>query len=152
MFSQAQLNSHIEAGWIRVQKHPDHDLFIYNYTQAAQYARTWDEITLNCRGLILDNRMNTIARPFRKFFNLGEMENQIIPDEPFEVFEKLDGSLGIMYWIDGEAFIASRGSFASKQSAVANQMLHSKYKHLIRPLTLPRPTCLRSFIPRTGLW
>ena len=114
--------------YVKVNKHPEHDLYIYNYTQNAQFERVWNEITINCRGIILDANNNIIARPFPKFFNLGEMENQILPDTTFEVFDKMDGSLGILYWMNDAPFIASRGSFSSDQSDKGNEMLHGKYK------------------------
>jgi hypothetical protein len=41
-----------------------------------------------------------VATPFPKFFNAGE-HNGTIPALPFEVFEKVDGSLGILYHFDG---------------------------------------------------
>lgn len=131
MFSKETINTYLENKLIRVQKHPEQDLFIYNYTATAQYDRHWDEVTLNCRGLILDAEMNVVARPFPKFFNLGERENQLIPTETFDVYEKMDGSLGILYWVDGQPFIATRGSFASEQSIIATEMLYGIYKDTI---------------------
>lgn len=122
------LQEMIAQNYIRVNKHPHCDLYIYNYTQSAQYERVWNEITLVCRGLILNDNLEIIARPFPKFFNLGERENQEIPNSSFEVYDKLDGSLGILYWIDDIPYIASRGSFDSDQSNKANEMLHGKYK------------------------
>ncbi|AWK06993.1 2'-5' RNA ligase [Flavobacterium crocinum] len=122
------LKEMISANYVRVNKHPEHDLYIYNYTQNAQFERIWNEVTLACRGLILDEKGNVIARPFPKFFNLGEMENQVLPESAFEVYDKMDGSLGILYWIENVPFIASRGSFTSEQSDKANEMLHGKYK------------------------
>jgi hypothetical protein len=119
----------ISQNYVRVNKHPKHDLYIYNYTQNAQFERVWNEVTLACRGLILDEEGNVIARPFPKFFNLGEMENQILPHTTFEVYDKMDGSLGILYWINEVPFIASRGSFASEQSDKANEMLQGKYRN-----------------------
>ena len=123
------LKEMISKNYVKVNKHPKHDLYIYNYTQSAQFERIWNEVTLACRGLILDKDLNVVARPFPKFFNLGEMENQILPDTTFEVYDKMDGSLGILYWIDEVPFIASRGSFASDQSDKANEMLHTKYSN-----------------------
>jgi hypothetical protein len=122
------LKEMISKNYVRVNKHPDHDLYIYNYTQNAQFERVWNEITLSCRGLILDANGNVVAKPFPKFFNLGEIENQMLPNTTFEVFDKMDGSLGILYWINDAPFMASRGSFASDQSDKANEMLHGKYK------------------------
>ncbi|WP_269236978.1 RNA ligase [Flavobacterium flavigenum] len=122
------LNEMISKNYVRVNKHPEHDLYIYNYTQNAQFERIWNEVTLSCRGLILDQDRNVVARPFPKFFNLDEIENQILPKTTFEVYDKMDGSLGILYFINDVPFMASRGSFASEQSDRANEMLHGKYK------------------------
>lgn len=128
------LEEMIQQNYVKVQKHPMHDLFIYNYTQTAQYDRLWNDCTLACRGLILDAEGTVVARPFPKFFNLGECDDQSIPNEPFEVFEKMDGSLGILYWIEEQPFIATRGSFISEQSVIATKMLHSKYADSISKL------------------
>lgn len=126
-----QLNQLIADNYINVNKHPAADLYIYNYTAKAQYDRVWNEITLACRGLILDGDYKIVARPFQKFFNLGEFENQIVPNDFFEVFEKMDGSLGVLYWIENKPHIATRGSFVSEQSQVATEMLHTQYMDVI---------------------
>lgn len=119
----------LREGYVFVQRHPAQDLYIYNYTPKAQYERLWNDVTLQCRGLILDGNGGVVARPFRKFFNLEEVSN--LPAEPFEVYEKLDGSLGILYWAGEQAFIATRGSFTSEQSRKANQILHARYGHVL---------------------
>lgn len=128
------LKTMIDGGYINVNKHLTADLFIYNYTSSAQYEQMWNEVTLQCRGLIMDNELNIIARPLLKFFNLEELENTRIPNEHFKVFDKLDGSMGILYFIDDEPFIATRGSFNSKQAAKANQILQEKYQHTFKNL------------------
>ena len=121
------LQKMIAEKWVSVQKHPTESLYIYNYTPSTQYERYWNDITLACRGLILDENFNIIARPFPKFFNYGEIVEQEIPNENFEVYEKMDGSLGILYWVGDTPFIATRGSFTSDQSKVANELLNTKY-------------------------
>jgi len=110
-----------------VQKHPVADLFIYNYTNKAQYDKIWNEITLQSRGLILDADFNIVARPFKKFFNLEEHPPGEIPDEPFDAYEKIDGSLGILYWLNDVPYIATRGSFISDQALHATKILHENY-------------------------
>ena len=122
----------IDEGYVNVQKHPSRDLFIYNYAPKAQYERVWNEVTLACRGLIMDSIFKVIARPFGKFFNLDEMENQVLPNEPFEVFEKMDGSLGILYHVDNQAFMATRGSFTGEQAVKATEILKAKYAQILR--------------------
>lgn len=123
------LHQLIADGYICTQKHPQADYYIYNYTPKAQYERVWNEWTLSARGLILTPDYEIVARPFRKFFNLEEHQPEEIPGGNFEVYEKMDGSLGILYWIDDQPFIATRGSFNSDQAIKANQLLHQRYKH-----------------------
>jgi len=82
---------------------------------------------MQCRGLIVDDAWNIIARPFPKFFSVEQLGG-VVPVEPFEAYEKLDGSLGILYFVDGKPQMASRGSFISEQAQRATQMLETKYK------------------------
>ncbi len=124
-----QLQELINDGYICSQRHSEADYYIYNYTPKAQYERVWNEWTLMARGLVLDTNYEVVARPFRKFFNMEEHLPEEIPSENFEVYEKLDGSLGILYWLDGQPFIATRGSFNSEQALKATQMLYGKYTH-----------------------
>jgi RNA ligase len=126
------LRQHIEAGNVIVRKHPSAELYILNYAQTVQYNGLWDEHTLACRGLILDAEGQVVARPFPKFFNLDEYGPEWTPPaEPFVAYEKLDGSLGILYWLDDEAHIATRGSFASEQAQWASARLRTHYAHAI---------------------
>ena len=139
------LQEMISAGYIRAQKHEEAPFSIYNYTQSVQYERVWNEMTTSCRGLILAENFEVIARPFPKFFNLSELENQQIPNLPFEVYEKMDGSLGILYFWQNKPYIASRGSFTSEQARCANELLHTQYAGAI-PLLDPSKTYLFEII------
>jgi hypothetical protein len=102
------LNDYIERGLIIKQVHPTLPLSIYNYSRTCQYDKLWDDITLNCRGLVLDNGGNVIAKPFPKFFNMEELSDGEIPKEAFEVFEKMDGSLGIFFYYETELTLEER--------------------------------------------
>lgn len=119
----------IKQKYISVHKHPEYELYIYNYTKQASAEHIWNEATELCRGLILGKDMNIVARPFAKFYNYEELVEQHIqiPDLPFEVYEKLDGSLGIMYFVNSKPYIATRGSFDSDQAIHANKLLYDKY-------------------------
>jgi T4 RnlA family RNA ligase len=134
MFHIDDLQKMIDEKYIEVHTHPTAPLSIYNYSPKAQYDRLWNEVTLTCRGLILNDKFEVVARPFAKFFNLGEVADLQIPAESFDVYEKMDGSLGILYWLDGQPFIASRGSFTSDQSQKATEILYSKYVHTFEKL------------------
>lgn len=124
MFDREFLDSLVADGWLRSQRHPDADLWIYNYTEKTQFEKHWTPETLACRGLILDRWGGVVARPFPKFFNYGTPEVGELPFlERFTVTEKVDGSLGILYYLDGEPQIATRGSFVSEQALVGTQLL-----------------------------
>jgi RNA ligase len=110
------LNDYVSKGLVIGQKHATLPLAIFNYSRTCQYDRLWDDVTLNCRGLILDTKGNVIAKPFPKFFNMEELSDSEIPKESFEVFEKMDGSLGIFFHYNGEWHMATRGSFTSEQA------------------------------------
>jgi T4 RnlA family RNA ligase len=108
------LNKYRNEGLLYSQVHPTLPLTIWNYTEKVQYEGLWDEVTLSCRGLVTDDRAVVFARPFKKFFNMEEGRHN--PTSEFEVFEKMDGSLGIMFKYNGEVICATRGSFASDQA------------------------------------
>ncbi len=63
-----KLQNHLSNKIVAVQKHPTHNLFIYNYTDKAQYDKIWDEVTTKTRGLILDENYNIHATSFSKLF------------------------------------------------------------------------------------
>lgn len=128
MFTKELISKYLDEKKLIRQKHPTEDLYIYNYSKGVQFNRQWDEVTLSCRGLILDSEMNIVSRPFRKFFNYEEPEAKIPVGVPFKVYDKLDGSLGVSYKVNGVPYIASRGSFDSVYALEATRLLHEKYK------------------------
>lgn len=126
------VNKLIEEGYVAVQKHPDAELYLYNYTHKCQFDKVWNEYTMVCRGLITDKEGNILYRPFEKFFNLEEHlgQKKELPNCPFKVHEKLDGSLGILYKINGQWAVATRGSFKSEQAIHATEVLRTKYPNV----------------------
>lgn len=124
----AELKKHVMMGVVSEMKHPHHkNLVIYNYTHVAAHENIWDNITEQCRGLIVNTDTGeVIARPFRKFFNLNtsfrpETQEANLPSWKPRVLEKLDGSLGILYEHEGKVAIATRGSFWSDQAQWASK-------------------------------
>lgn len=114
----------VNEGYISIRRHPEFpELCIANYTNKTTYANHWEEATINCRGLIYDETTGEIiARPYKKFFNLG-LDTEL-PDGPVMFLEKLDGYLGVSYQRpDGRWSMSSRGSFDSEMAQRANQIL-----------------------------
>jgi len=96
------LEKYYEDGLLHKQTHPTLDLTIWNYSPKVQYERLWDDITLQCRGLVTNSKGDIVARPFKKFFNYEEHKPEDIPNEDYVVYEKMDGSLGILFYYEEE--------------------------------------------------
>lgn len=100
-------------------------MVLFNYTQTAQFANRWNYFERISRGLILDAVTGeVIARPFPKFWNWGERFNET---PIIDITEKVDGSLGILYYRNGVHRIATRGSFTSDQAQWATAYLKQFY-------------------------
>jgi T4 RnlA family RNA ligase len=124
------LEKYYEDGLLYKQTHPTLPLTIWNYTPQVQYTDIWDTITLQCRGLVTDDNGNVVARPLKKFFNIEEGKHT--PTSEFEIYEKMDGSLGIMFEYNGQMVCATRGSFTSDQSKwMTNFAIKNNYQNLI---------------------
>lgn len=98
-------------------------LTLYKYTNSCVFDRGWNDFSMVSRGLILDaEAQRVVATPFPKFFNLGEVDDTM-PDEPFEVYEKLDGSLIILFHHGDRWCAVTRGSFESPQGQWAQDIV-----------------------------
>lgn len=132
--SPKSFQEYVENKLVMKTSHPEFpELSIYCYSQQTQYKNQWDDITVESRGLIVNNETGEIvARPFEKFFNYGQDVDGITDfpkDGKIEVMEKADGSLGIMYQRpDGKTSIATKGSMKSEQAIKASQMYDEKYE------------------------
>lgn len=115
------------GGLIEARPHPHEPLVLLNYSLACRYRQVWDEVTCWCRGLVIDTRDWSLAAvPFRKFFSLEqrlETRLEMLPDEPFTVFEKLDGSLGVSYRAADGVALATRGAFDSREALTGTATL-----------------------------
>lgn len=135
LFTLDALGEAIDQGYVKEREHPELPLWIYNYTDKTQFDKAWNDVTINCRGLIVDDKLDIVARPFRKFFNYGDPRCPPMDlNEMVMVTDKLDGSLGIGYPTGEGPAIATRGSFTSDQALHATELLRTKYKGWQLPL------------------
>ena len=126
------LQSYVDAGLITKRRHPIKPLNIYCYSRKCEIENAWDDITMKCRGLILDDDNRLVFRCVPKFFNdnqpIGsQIYNQIF--NPFSsidyvVTEKMDGSA---IWVVNDSkhglVVASKTSFESDQAQWAERMI-----------------------------
>lgn len=113
----------LDKGYVRFGTHKEFpELRIFEYTAKAMFERKWNSVTTKTRGLIVNWATgDVLARPFDKFFNYGEPSQieqvRLELNDEVDVYDKLDGSLGILYRRpDGLLAIATKGSFHSEQA------------------------------------
>jgi len=117
------LEVEVEKGY--VNKIDNGELSLFNYRQSCQNDKAWNDFSLVARGIVLHiPSQKIVALPFPKFFNYGE-NGYDLPKLDFYTTEKLDGSLGIIYFWDGRWRVNTRGAFESWQSNWAEEWLRS---------------------------
>ena len=118
----------VDQKLVRFAGHPELPLDILNYTQKCVFEKAWDDVTMQCRGLVVADDGEIVIRPFKKFFNLEEWQGKPIPDGPVEVYEKVDGSLFLatVHPVYG-LVTASRGSFQSEQALHGRALIENVY-------------------------
>lgn len=135
----AAFDLRVAQGYIRTVT--EDSLTLYNYTEKCTYDRAWDEYTMVSRGLVVNRYTGEIiARCLSKFFNLNESEatklENLPVDKGYHVLDKLDGSLGIVYWYGGQWRMNTRGSFDSDQAVKGREMLNKYHmQYLDRDFT-----------------
>lgn len=133
----ARIETLIAGGFLTKRKHPTLGLYILNYTPKTQYVGQWDNETINCRGLVVDGQNNIVARSFPKMFNYEELflhpeiqaqfNQHLANGDEFFTYEKMDGSLVLVFGYQGEKVVATRGSFDGPQAQRAAEILEAKY-------------------------
>lgn len=133
-FNDSDVANALEQGLVFSVDDPTTGYRLYSYSKSAPYTPgAWDNPFVRiARGLIVDMNGGLVARPWPKFFNYGQEGVDLIdPDQPVEVTDKLDGSLGIAFLEqDGTPRIATRGSFISHQAIKASKWLQEMSSEL----------------------
>lgn len=124
------LQEMLDEGFVVAKEHPTEGLLIFNYTPKTQYSWTWNDVTEQCRGLVVHYMTDeVVARPFRKFHN-WDAQGVRVPTGHALVMPKFDGSLGVLYpTSDGHA-IATRGSFVSEQ-AIRGSIMYREVAEIV---------------------
>lgn len=127
VLNRKNLRRHVDNGIVKHVPHPQGTLRLYDYTAEAERRRTWDGVTTVCRGLLVDNKQNVVARPFQKFFSHDGKKSGAVRalrwTEPWEAQEKLDGTLVVAGNYHGERTLTTRASFDDWRLARAARLL-----------------------------
>lgn len=133
-----KLLKEVEKGNVNVSRAGD--LAIFKYTQDCHIKGRWNDVNRQARGIIFRDDGTVVARPFPKFFNLGEVSESMVENLPWheevEIYEKVDGSCGIGYWTDeyGEWRLATPGSMESEQAVRGSAILNLHYDWSALPI------------------
>lgn len=136
--NKEEYESMLKEGYIFEQQHTlFKDIYLISYSKICQMQKIWNDTTIKCRGIVYNKVTEEIlAIPFKKFFNYEEFPEEEIngiidsllkDNHNYKIYNKLDGSLGILYWADDIPFICTKGSFNSVQAFHANCILATKY-------------------------
>ena len=134
---QVTLNDMLEMerqGLITAHRSTD-GLIGFKYKEETMYGKKWNQVVLQARGItFVEATGEIVARPFAKFFNYQELVESdgthtdlygILPEEyrpnlsgPFHILDKIDGSLGIVFYnpISKKWQVKSSGDFYSPQA------------------------------------
>ena len=111
----------VEEGWVNVTKNGD--LSLYNYSNRCVFEKGWAPLTMAARGLVLRDNGDVVARPWPKFFNLGERPDDKLPAETPELSKKYDGSLLIVFFDAVRWRAVTRGCWDNPQTQYATKWL-----------------------------
>lgn len=133
-----------EADRHTVNRQVYENLVSFKYTDMTIYKRNWNNVTLRARGIVFDRDSGKVlARPFDKFFNYEELVDadtgklkhtaEVVRTylgfdnlycdyrhQKFTVTDKIDGSLGIMFYTGKRWIVKTGGAFDSDQARWAN--------------------------------
>lgn len=138
-----ELNDLVSNNLVKGRKHSTLPLTVYKYSKELQYKIKfdlndnysekpddfkWTTLLSMCRGLVIEDETNKIiAKGFSKFFNASEHGFEHIQNRmkrlKYNIYEKLDGSLIVLFNYNGEWVTSTNGSFDSDQSLLSKKLL-----------------------------
>ena len=163
-FDISRLENYIGSTSMCKETHPNGLIHIYGYysDSTTPSVPNWDDLNINCRGLILDNKGNVVERPFPKFWTFKQYlsrhhillnDNQIlsIPEGKFRLLEKIDGTMVCLYWINNKPFLSTQRSFSNIRSIYATKILYQKYEHLFSKIDRRLTYVFEAVYPETNV-
>lgn len=161
-FNTHELDKYIQNTSMCHEQHPCKKLNLYGYySGGTDKQRTiWDNTNKQCRGVILDQQGNIIEKTFPKFWTFRQYlsesmlllsDNQIIriPKGKFKIYEKIDGTMVTLYWLNNNPYLATQRSFTNIKAIEATKLLYEKYSHLFSKLNKRYTYIFEAVYPET---
>lgn len=99
-------------------------LFVVKYKRNVFYDNLWNDILIECRGLVVDKDYNIVVQPFTKIFNRFENGTDIDLDTKVTSIRKVNGFMACATYVEGHGVVVSTtGSLDSDFVALAEKWL-----------------------------
>ena len=100
-------------------------LFVLKYKRKVFYDNLWNDFLEECRGTVIDNDFNVIARPFTKIYNFGIEANAptLADDVEVTAYRKVNGFMCSATWYKGDILLSTTGSTANDYVDYAKEMM-----------------------------
>ncbi len=146
LYDKKRLQQHCEQNLVYMRESERFPTVVMlHYAEEAHFDKKWNQFNSMCRGLIVDMKNKRIlAHPFNKFFNIDERPETkyslLEKMGDFEVSEKLDGSLLILFKDPNtdKYFVTTKGSFDSEHGKYGTELIPERLKKdgVVEPFTL----------------
>lgn len=126
-----ELNKLKDLGYLKSVRHKDFPITIYSYTRTVQYENLFGDYPLlrKCKGLVVEDDGNIVARGYEKFFRYKDHHLSELPlgAKNFVVEKKLDGSLFIVFRYNNQVIYSTKGHFYSDTSKIGEKLFKDMY-------------------------
>lgn len=128
------------------------------WEKAEEFWNAWDGFYRECRSVVINmEREELVITPFKKFFNLEQLEEnsmanimkEVSEASAIEITNKWDGSMHCARWYDGEVFYSSTKAMDEECSwrlADGKQMLLKQQNYVDMLEALPNYTFIFEYI------
>lgn len=128
-----KIRREVDEGRVTEDQYGDYSLF--KYSRQCAYGGEWNDVNRRCRGIVIDTlRETVVARPFDKFFNLGETpetsDHSLVEKSEklgAAATAKMDGTMVAVWWDEYSLRCTTPGAFKSEQAVFACDQLLPKY-------------------------
>lgn len=98
------LREYVKNDLITMSSNNDNTLFICNYTPKVQYEQLWDDITLMCRGLIVDVNGTVAKMNGRTAYEWNKVDTDLPKDEIINIVKTFQHKYTIIF-LSGRDYI-----------------------------------------------
>ena len=100
-------------------------MYVLKYTRTVFHNNLWNDLLEECRGTIVDEDFNVIARPFTKIYNYGiERQSPKFEDNTVvTAYRKVNGFMAAITWHKDDILVSTTGSTTSEYVQYIKDMM-----------------------------